>query len=1098
MSVIEAPATPVRARDGSSLSGGWKIVQLLASLRLTVVLFALAMFLIFMGTLAQVNMGIWEVMSLYFRSFIVWIELQLFVPLPGVRVPGSVPFPGGFTIGGLMMVNLLAAHAVRFRLRWSRVGIIVLHLGIIVLILGEVATALLAEEGNMTIDQGSWANFVEDIREAELAVVGRGGQGDKETRGQGEWANGSGSSGTPSPSPAPERRGVKVVAVPESYLTEVGRVMSHEALPFEVRVERWIGHSQVVSLEGRRETEATHGAGVRFSAMEQPPARGVDGAGANLPSAYVTLLRDGRELGRWLLSLHLRPQEVEVDGQVYEIALRFKRTYKPYTMHLIEFRHDRFVGTEKPRNFSSRIRLVDPEQNEDREVLIYMNHPLRYRGATFYQSAYKEGDTGTILQVVRNPGWLLPYVACVLVGVGMVVHFGGMLVAFARRGRAGPQSTTSSPRLEVSDWRSWLVPVVVVLLAVAFVGSRALKPEPRGEFDLATLGKVPVSADGRVKPLDTVARSKLMIVSGRQTLPDKETRGQGDKETGDAGGLPEGRVEAASGASPSPAPSLEGRGTRSSSLRDSSAMRWLMDVIARTDEARRYEVVRVDHPEVLGLLDRGPEEGNRLSMDQVMPHWPKIVQQATAALEMPHRRRGPFHRNVIELYSHVNLFMVTAMMEAPYTVPPLREGEQWRPFPEAMRDAERDGLVNPAVEGMTAIFTAYHEGDAARFNREAAAYLDFMRHALPSETRKAAIEVWFNRVEPFYLATVLYVGVFLLACGGMMARTTVGARVGDVETFTDRSSAGLRPAAKRGWAEALLRGAFWLMVVTFILHTVGLGLRIYLQGRPPVTNLYSSAVFVGWACVLLAVVVERWYPLGFGSMAAGVVGCGTLIVAHNLAVGDTMEMMQAVLDSNFWLATHVITITIGYSAVFLAGFLGVIYIVMGVFTRRLSREWSKALGKMVYGVICFALLFSFVGTVLGGIWADQSWGRFWGWDPKENGAALIVLMTALILHARWAGMVGERGMMVLAAGGNIVTAWSWFGTNMLGIGLHSYGFMDSAAFWLFMFILSQLAVMGVGVLPRESWRSFPPDLDLAAGVAKEDKMRLVSSPPVAG
>src|SRR5262249_28115754 len=153
--------------------------------------------------------------------------------------------------------------------------------------------------------------------------------------------------------------------------------------------------------------------------------------------------------------------------------------------------------------------------------------------------------------------------------------------------------------------------------------------------------------------------------------------------------------------------------------------------------------------------------------------------------------------------------------------------------------------------------------------------------------------------------------------------------------------------------------------------------------------------------------------------------------------GDTLEMLQAVLDTNFWLSTHVTCVILGYSATYLAGFLAVAFIVTGVFTTALTKEMFKTLGTMIYGVVCFATLLSFTGTVLGGIWADQSWGRFWGWDPKENGALIIVLWNALILHARWGGMVQQRGMAALAVVGNIVTTWSWFGVNMLGVGLHS-------------------------------------------------------------
>jgi ABC-type transport system involved in cytochrome c biogenesis permease subunit len=139
-------------------------------------------------------------------------------------------------------------------------------------------------------------------------------------------------------------------------------------------------------------------------------------------------------------------------------------------------------------------------------------------------------------------------------------------------------------------------------------------------------------------------------------------------------------------------------------------------------------------------------------------------------------------------------------------------------------------------------------------------------------------------------------------------------------------------------------------------------------------------------------------------------------------------------------------------------------------------ELGEVLAKMVYGIVCFATLFSFTGTVLGGIWADQSWGRFWGWDPKENGALLIVLWNAAILHARWGGMIRERGLMNMVIFGNIVTGWSWFGVNMLGIGLHSYGFMDAAFKWLVLFGVVQIGLILLGLLPLNMWKSFKASL----------------------
>jgi len=183
-------------------------------------------------------------------------------------------------------------------------------------------------------------------------------------------------------------------------------------------------------------------------------------------------------------------------------------------------------------------------------------------------------------------------------------------------------------------------------------------------------------------------------------------------------------------------------------------------------------------------------------------------------------------------------------------------------------------------------------------------------------------------------------------------------------------------------------------------------------------------------------------------------------------------MLQAVLDTNFWLATHVVIVTLGYAATFLAGLLGIFYVLKGVMGSSMTKDESKDIGRMIYGIVCFAILFSFVGTILGGIWADQSWGRFWGWDPKENGAVLIVLWCAIILHARWGGFIRQRGLMIMALFGNIVTSFSWFGVNMLGVGLHSYGFMAGAVLWLILFVASQLVFMGIGLLPLKLWRSF--------------------------
>ncbi|MFO0833169.1 MAG: cytochrome c biogenesis protein ResB [Phycisphaerales bacterium] len=383
----------------------------LASLRLTVVLLAMSMVLILAGTLAQVNEGVWSVVARYFRSPFVMIPFQLFLPEKVARVPGVLPFPGGLTLGVALFINLVAAHFTRFKVTWKRTGIIISHLGILMLLVGEFVTGAMATEGNMTIDEGAASNYIEDSRTAELAVV--------------------------DPSPGGDDL---VVVVPQRLMvrsSRSGQPVTHGLLPFDVRVEEWMPNSRILgpmqSTEAQRK-KADSGAGVQIAAVPAEIATGVNGAEVDAPSAYVTFSRAGQKLGTYLVSLYLdQGQAVTVDGKQYMVELRFKRTYKPYTIRLVDFRHDKFVGTDKPRNFSSQVRLLDPAHNTDREVLIYMNSPLRYSGDTLYQAAFKQGDSGTILQVVTNPGWLIPYISCAMVTVGLLVHFGIRLSGSIRR-----------------------------------------------------------------------------------------------------------------------------------------------------------------------------------------------------------------------------------------------------------------------------------------------------------------------------------------------------------------------------------------------------------------------------------------------------------------------------------------------------------------------------------------------------------------------------------------------------------------------------------------------------------------------------------------
>ncbi|MEI6561346.1 MAG: cytochrome c biogenesis protein CcsA [Verrucomicrobiota bacterium] len=603
-----------------------------------------------------------------------------------------------------------------------------------------------------------------------------------------------------------------------------------------------------------------------------------------------------------------------------------------------------------------------------------------------------------------------------------------------------------------------LFPWIVLILALASLASSLRMPKlSPGDFDFTAFGKIPVLADGRLKPLDTVARNALVILRGRQTV----------------------RLE---------------------SGETLTAMHWLADVLFHLPAADQYPVFAINNPEVLGLF--GWQQGDRkyFSYAELEPFFEKIDTEGQQAGGIESAQRSPYQtaiynlRNAlivdqqlrrslrpdetqnfaaeIESYEKLipsvrNLFLKSGTLTALekekvdmfdklahryqtlaeassiLPVPPLKGAGEWTSLGASLSQARTEGAIHPAVKAYAAIGDAYRAGKTDLFNQQVHALAAAMAAHEPATTGRASFEFLFNHIAPFYQSMTLYVLVFLLVCASWI-----------------------------GWSQPLNRSAFLLTLLALALHTFGLAARMVLQGRPPVTNLYSSAVFIGWGTVIIGLFLERLFRDGIGLACSSVIGFVTLIIAHHLAAtGDTLEMLRAVLDTNIWLATHVVTITLGYSAMFLAGMLAIIYVIRGVLTRSLTRASAQSLSRMTYGVLCFATLFSFVGTVLGGIWADQSWGRFWGWDPKENGALLIVLWCAIILHARWGGIIRQRGLMILTLFGNIVTSFSWFGVNMLGVGLHSYGFMDKAFPWLMAFVASQLALMALAALPIARWRS---------------------------
>ena len=436
-----------------------RVLKFLASLKLTVALLALGIVLIFLGTLAQVHEGTWNAQKLYFQSWII-VKPQIYYRY------WPVIFPGGYLIGTVLLVNLVLAHfkganwgqrnitqvlahhvpllALVFVATWvavrspfvgmglfitllaldvwisrsgplkdtytgRKLGINFTHIGVVMLLAGQLATDQLASESNIRFREGETRSWSEKYRENELAFVKDLGA-DQE----------------------------QIVSIPESFVARKGE-LSVPQLPFTVRVKEYGPNSDVRRRAPMIDTNpppATRGVGPEATVLPLPITR--DEKQKNLPYAIIELLQNGASLGTWLVAcLHLGEQEVKVGNDTWRVALRPERVYRPYSLTLLDFTHDVYPGTTKPRDFRSRVRLEDPKSRENREVDIFMNNPLRYSGETFYQSSFDERDPKiTVLQVVRNPSWLTPYFGCGAVGYGLARHFLFYLIGFIVKRRS--------------------------------------------------------------------------------------------------------------------------------------------------------------------------------------------------------------------------------------------------------------------------------------------------------------------------------------------------------------------------------------------------------------------------------------------------------------------------------------------------------------------------------------------------------------------------------------------------------------------------------------------------------------------------------------
>ncbi len=409
-----------------------RFIKIITSLRLTVVLLAFGILLVFIGTIAQVDEGLYNAQARYFRQWFV-VGLSVFEK----RVP--IILPGGYLIGTLLLVNLVAAHIYRFQLTRKKIGIQLTHSGVILLLVGQLVTDMLSRETQMRLTEGQTTTYSISPQQFELVFTTDAGADSEQ-----------------------------IIAVPAELLVRTGE-MKNEKLPFAIRLKHFWKNSEP-TFRAPMMTNAppmtTNGIATSFDFRPVAEVKTMDER--NIPTAVVEFAGAGGTLGEWVVSgwagdegmlevlgrsytqragpqlaqnivaRMAAPQAVSFGGKRFTFMLRPQRTYYPFSLTLLKATHTVYPGTDIPKDFRSDVRLVNAAIGEDRTVEIYMNNPLRYAGLAFYQYQMGAGEEAraagqaatSTLQVVRNPGWITPYLGCFLVAAGLVVQFMYHLVGF--------------------------------------------------------------------------------------------------------------------------------------------------------------------------------------------------------------------------------------------------------------------------------------------------------------------------------------------------------------------------------------------------------------------------------------------------------------------------------------------------------------------------------------------------------------------------------------------------------------------------------------------------------------------------------------------
>lgn len=931
-----------------------QIYKFLISAHMVFFLMPPLMVLLIIGTLAQKEMGLYAATQYFFAGPLAWLLM------------------------GVLAFSLTLKFLFASVWSWQKSGIILSHLGVLILLYGGALTALTTKEGYLIIPEGGQARTVLDYHERSLVLL-------KDNQIVAEWGH----------SQLKPNAKLQSETTPEITIRDF--CMNCDIQAREDELDNAFGMAAKVHLVGKdlEKQDEANISGVTFQVA------GIE---------YV------------LFEGFTKPLPIEG----FEIIYGKKQRRLPFDIALKDFQKIRYPGTDMAKEYSSDVIVRDGDI--EWPVKIEMNKPLRYKGYTFFQSNYIErpdAADSTILAVVENKGWLFPYISTLIMALGLLIQL------FIRCGTGLRRAAA------------------IVTLGLTFMGMSS--PAQAEGFNYKEFSNLPVLHEGRIKPLDSFARIHLKRFSGKETID----------------GQP--------------------------------AIVWLSEVLFDPTRATLRPIFKITHPDLRTQLKLEDKDGRLFSVDrlteflsQTAPQVNTLYAQNRDELETGQQALLDLHDNALSFFQILRSFSIIMPLdvELPKELAERLDGKEQVSFldlvpyedwivkhAKAAADENKMAWENYSDDEMRYVSIGFTQNVIRKQNQN-----NHLFRIMPDLNQGAAAHNWLSPWEMIgqgagsphnqkilshwkMLITAyqtqdenawheniqnlwaLYADNNYVDHGRLQAEGYYNAwPLGGALLFVYGAAFMLLVYAvisKLPSMPQMVRGALIVTLIGVLIHALLMGLRIYILDRPPVGTLYESILFVSFVSAFVAMLVEWKQKRGLVLISGLFTTIILLLIApYFVADGDSLDVLVAVLNTSFWLTTHVLCITIGYGVCIFAAICAHIYL----FRAAMGQAQSGKLFTTIFRLSVAALFFVAFGTVLGGIWADQSWGRFWGWDPKENGALLIVLWLVWALHARHAGIFSPLGYSAAIAYLNVIVTLSWFGVNLLSVGLHSYGFISGIAY----------------------------------------------------